>query len=45
MSRVILFVVVIVAVVIGGALALSARSGEKPLTHVEKAISLGDLKK
>jgi hypothetical protein len=45
MSRLLTVLVVIVAVLVAGFVVLGLRSGERPVTHVEKVVSLGDLQK
>ncbi len=45
MSRLLIILAVIVVIIVAVLFALGARSGERPLTHVEKVVSLGDLKK
>ncbi len=43
MSRSLLVMIVVAIVVVGGLFLLAGRSGEKPLTHVEKVVPLANL--
>ncbi len=43
MSRLLITVVVILIVVIGGLFLLAGRDGERPMTQVEKQVSLANL--
>ncbi|WP_275431401.1 hypothetical protein [Sphingomonas longa] len=43
MSRLVITVVVILVVVIGGLFLLAGRDGERPMTQVEKQVSLANL--
>ncbi|MGK3893859.1 hypothetical protein [Enterococcus faecium] len=45
MSRGVLILAVVLVVILGGLTALGLRSGARPLAHVEKAVSVADLKK
>lgn len=45
MSRGVLVLAAVLVVILGGMTALGLRSGERPLVHVEKAVSVADLKK
>ena len=43
MSRLIVFIAVILVVVVGGLFLLAGRSGERPVTQVEKQVVLANL--
>ncbi|WP_269082628.1 hypothetical protein [Sphingomonas sp. Leaf343] len=43
MSRLVITVVVILIVVVGGLFLLAGRDGERPMTQVEKQVSLANL--
>ena len=43
MSRSIATIVILLVVVVGGLFLLAGRARERPLTHVEKAVSLANL--
>lgn len=43
MTRLAISVVLVLVVLIGGLVLLAGRSGEKPQTHVEKAVTLANL--
>lgn len=45
MSRGLLVLGTVVVLILGGLIALGLRGGERPLVHIEKAVSLADLKK
>ena len=43
MSRPLTLLVVVLIVIVGGLFLLAARAREKPVVHVEKAVSLANL--
>lgn len=43
MSRLLVTILVLIIVVVGGLYLLGSRAHERPTTHVEKAVTLGNL--
>jgi hypothetical protein len=43
MSRLLATIVILLVVVVGGLFLLAGRARERPTTHVEKVVSLGNL--
>jgi len=45
MYRSMIVLAVVLIALVGGVVTLGTRTGERPLTHIEKVVQLGDLKK
>ncbi len=43
MSRPLIVLILVIVLVVGGLIFLAGRSGERPQTHVEKAVPLANL--